>query len=80
MNPKTKKILNSERRVGNVKRGALGKGLGALIPAKTESRRNYFECPVARIKPAPDQPRRTFDETSINELAESIQAVLHLTN
>jgi ParB family chromosome partitioning protein len=71
MTSKTNKLLGAGR-VGNAKRGALGKGLGALIPGKVESRRDYFECPIARIKPAPDQPRRTFDESSIAELAESI--------
>jgi ParB family chromosome partitioning protein len=71
MNSKTNKGLGGGR-VGSVKRGALGKGLGALIPGKVDSRRDYFECPISRIKPAPDQPRRTFDERSISELAESI--------
>ena len=55
-----------------MKRGALGKGIGALIPGKVESKRDYFECPLARIKPTPNQPRRTFDEETLRELSESI--------
>ncbi len=74
MNPKSDNNLITSLRANpaSMKRGALGKGLGALIPGKAESQRDYFECPIARIKPAPDQPRRRFDEQSLNELAESI--------
>lgn len=56
-------------------RKALGRGLGALIPGKTSAgRRDYFECPIPRIKRAPDQPRRHFDEAALEELAQSISA------
>lgn len=54
-------------------RNALGKGLNALIPGKTSSRKEYFECPLDRILPTQDQPRRTFDHEAIKELAESIR-------
>jgi ParB family chromosome partitioning protein len=50
----------------------LGKGLGALIPNRTE-KRDYFECALHRIKRAPDQPRRIFDESALVELMESIR-------
>ena len=73
MTSKPNNNLISDRRLGNAKRGALGKGLGALIPSKVASERNFFECPIARIKPSPTQPRRTFDEGSLEELAESIR-------
>src|SRR5439155_24640343 len=56
-----------------VKRRALGRGLGALIPqgaplAPPVERR----VPIAEIRPNPRQPRRVFDENRLAELAESI--------
>ena len=56
----------------------LGRGLGALIPSaesKTESRPepNPLEVAVDRITPSPFQPRRTFDEAKLEELAGSIR-------
>lgn len=64
-------------------RFGLGKGLGALIPEHQQ----YFESgrsaeetgveivivPLSRIKPNPDQPRKSFPEGSIDELADSIR-------
>ncbi len=56
-------------------RKALGRGLGALIPGKSATeRRDYFQCPIARIKRTPDQPRQHFDEDALRELSESIAA------
>ena len=56
-----------------VKRRALGRGLGALIPqgaplAPPVERR----VPIAEIRPNPRQPRRVFDENRLAELAKSI--------
>jgi ParB family chromosome partitioning protein len=57
----------------------LGKGLSALIPnapePKVELRResSTLEVAVDRITPSPFQPRRTFDEGKIEELAASIR-------
>jgi ParB family transcriptional regulator, chromosome partitioning protein len=57
----------------------LGRGLSALIPsaaqASDESRdqRATLEVAVDRITPSPFQPRRTFDEAKIEELAASIR-------
>ena len=54
-------------------RQALGRGLGALIPGKSSAeRRDYFECPIARIKRTADQPRQHFDDDALRELSESI--------
>lgn len=61
----------------------LGKGLGALIPEHQQ----YFETghnpadtgsiisiiPLDRLKPNPEQPRKTFTDSSIEELAGSIR-------
>src|ERR1044071_2027818 len=56
----------------------LGRGLGALIPSaesKAESRPEptTLEVAVDRITPSPFQPRRTFDEAKLEELAGSIR-------
>ncbi|HET7575410.1 MAG TPA: ParB/RepB/Spo0J family partition protein [Sphingomicrobium sp.] len=60
----------------------LGMGLQALLgeaanasstSAPSESRGGVREIEIARIKPNPGQPRVQFDETALNELAESIR-------
>jgi len=58
------------------RRGGLGKGLGALIPAANpESVGGLEELPVAAIRPNPYQPREHFDEEELASLAESIREV-----
>lgn len=62
------------------KRPALGKGIGALInsanrpatPNLDDSRR-YFFCPIEELKPHGMQPRKTFDDARMAELAASIK-------
>ncbi len=57
------------------KRRALGRGLGALIPgayAAEESPANTL-VPLSAIQPNPMQPRQTFPDAGIDELAESIR-------
>src|SRR5215475_11214665 len=60
------------------KRG-LGKGLSALIPAASEARTETHqenaprEIAIDRITPSSFQPRRSFDEAKIEELAASIR-------
>ncbi len=49
---------------------ALGKGLDALIPDKGE---NIIQIDVGRILPGKQQPRKVFNETSLNELSASIK-------
>lgn len=59
-----------------MKRNALGRGLDSLISMgdiRTEGSSAISEIEVARIMPNPDQPRRTFDETTLEELASSIR-------
>lgn len=52
----------------------LGKGLGALIPGiDTTGESPNLQVEVDRITPNPLQPRRTFDETKIEELAASVR-------
>ena len=58
----------------------LGKGLSALLgeaptsapPAEALSRGGPREIEIGRIRPNPHQPRTHFDETAIDELADSI--------
>lgn len=59
-----------------LKRNALGRGLDSLISMgdiRTEGSSAISEIEIARIEPNPDQPRRTFDENSLEELATSIR-------
>lgn len=56
-------------------RNALGRGLGSLIsmddtPARGTSAINDID--LSQISPNPEQPRTTFDEEALNELAASI--------
>jgi len=67
------------------RRNALGRGLDALIreeaalpaasgaqePARPDA--GQIEIPVGRIDPNPDQPRRSFEATELERLAESIR-------
>ncbi len=55
---------------------ALGKGIGALISEGTEDRRDLpgvTEVSLSALTPNPHQPRREFDQESLNELADSIR-------
>ncbi len=59
-----------------IKRNALGRGLDSLIsmddvPARGSSAINDIE--LSLISPNPDQPRTTFDEDALDELASSIR-------
>ena len=56
------------------KRTALGKGLAALIPdLGQEEPRSLLFCGIEEILPNRSQPRKHFDETKLQELAESIK-------
>ena len=53
-----------------------GRCLDALIDTsevKTQGSSNLNEIPIEQIEPNPDQPRREFDPTALEELASSIQ-------
>ncbi len=54
----------------------LGRGLDALLGSKPQvntNRREIIFKPVEFIRPGPDQPRKIFDEASLDELANSIR-------
>ncbi|KEI01989.1 ParB/RepB/Spo0J family partition protein [Clostridium botulinum] len=56
------------------KKFGLGKGLGALIPEEnTESSESVLKIKMNLIKPNSNQPRKSFDEEKILQLAESIK-------
>ncbi|HOX43693.1 MAG TPA: ParB/RepB/Spo0J family partition protein [Myxococcota bacterium] len=66
------------------KRKALGKGLAALIPVERKpapagapqgaaGTGGLFECPVDRLEPNAEQPRQSFDEGRLRELADSVK-------
>ena len=65
------------------KRHGLGRGLDALIPdTKTESaevalpeeiKNSVIELDIAKVEPDRNQPRKTFDEDELEELADSIK-------
>ena len=56
------------------KRMALGKGLAALIPeVEQEARRALLMCGIEEVIPNRSQPRKRFDESKLQELAESIK-------
>jgi ParB family chromosome partitioning protein len=56
------------------KRMALGKGLGALLPELGQAEpKALFYCGIEEIIPSRSQPRKHFDESKIQELAESIK-------
>jgi ParB family chromosome partitioning protein len=58
-----------------LKRPALGRGLGALIPGGSPSeRKGVMNLGIEEIRPDKSQPRRHFDEVHIEELAESIRS------
>jgi ParB family chromosome partitioning protein len=59
---------------------ALGRGLGALIPQKpveptagNAGAPGLAEVPIEQISPNPYQPRKTFNDASIEELARSVR-------
>lgn len=58
------------------KKTGLGKGLGALISTEgipENTKDSVVELKINDISPNVDQPRKKFDETLLNELAESIK-------
>ena len=57
---------------------ALGRGLDALISTdeiKTEGSSSINEIELSKISVNPNQPRRDFDETALQELADSIREI-----
>ncbi|MBE0502037.1 MAG: ParB/RepB/Spo0J family partition protein [Desulfuromonadales bacterium] len=56
------------------KRPALGKGIGALLDSATPERNHkFFQCPIEELRPHSNQPRKSFDDDKLQELAASIR-------
>ena len=58
------------------KKAGLGKGLVSLMgeaDAETAAMKSDSVLPISKIKPNKGQPRKTFDETELSELADSIK-------
>ncbi len=51
----------------------LGKGLQAFFPDDTEAEERIEEVSLSELRPNPYQPRKSFLEESIQELADSIK-------
>ena len=60
------------------KRNVLGRGLDALLSmdeVQTEGSSSINEIELSKISVNPNQPRREFDETALQELADSIAEI-----
>jgi ParB family chromosome partitioning protein len=60
------------------RRGGLGRGLDSLIPQAEgtgEPAVGFALVPLDQIRPNPSQPRTTFDESALEDLADSIKEV-----
>ena len=60
----------------SLRRNALGRGLDSLISMndiQTDGSSAINEIEIDLISPNPEQPRRTFDEETLAELAASIR-------
>lgn len=63
-----------------MRRGGLGRGLGALIPVDqpgddADTGAHLVEVPLTAIEPNPQQPRQVFDDDALGELAASLREV-----
>jgi ParB family chromosome partitioning protein len=56
-----------------VKKTGLGKGMAALLPGADDEGKKFFSCPIEDIRPNRSQPRKTFSNEKLEELAASIR-------
>jgi len=57
-----------------INRRGLGRGLGALLSSEPAESESLVEVPIDQIEVNPNQPRKVFDFTALDELAASIRA------
>jgi ParB family chromosome partitioning protein len=57
-----------------INRRGLGRGLGALLASEPSETESLIEVPIDQIEVNPNQPRKVFDFTALDELAASIKA------
>jgi len=55
-------------------RSPLGRGLESLIPKNESISKVITELDISDIQPNPEQPRKSFDQDSLNDLVESIRS------
>jgi ParB family transcriptional regulator, chromosome partitioning protein len=60
--------------VADAQQRGMGRGLSAILPSGGKVKDGLREIPLDLIQPNGRQPRRTFDEARLAELAESIRA------
>ena len=53
-------------------RSPLGRGLASLLPTSAHTS-GFQDLPIGAVQPDPDQPRKTFDEEALQQLAHSIE-------
>src|SRR5687767_8616375 len=53
---------------------ALGRGLSALFNPASPLENDLLELGIEQIEPNPEQPRRAFNDATLEELAQSIRA------
>ncbi len=57
-----------------LKKGGLGRGMASLLPVVAPAPdKNYFLCPIEKIRPNRNQPRKQFAQEKLDELAASIR-------
>jgi ParB family transcriptional regulator, chromosome partitioning protein len=54
-------------------RHGLGRGLGALLSSTSDSPHTSIDLPISAITPNPNQPRKAFDDTALEELSASLR-------
>src|ERR1700682_1282168 len=69
-----KAITTSPRRLSDMTRKALGRGLSALLGEVETATTGLEPLPISLIDPNPYQPRRNFSEESLRELPASIRS------
>jgi len=57
-----------------INRRGLGRGLGALLSSEPSEVESLVEVPIDQIEVNPNQPRKVFDFTALDELAASIKS------
>jgi ParB family chromosome partitioning protein len=57
-----------------INRRGLGRGLGALLASEPSETESLIEVPIDQIEVNPNQPRKVFDFTALDELAASIKS------
>jgi ParB family transcriptional regulator, chromosome partitioning protein len=60
--------------VAEADRRGMGRGLSAILPKAQKGEEGLREIPVELVRPNPRQPRRSFEEGALAELADSIRA------